>query len=105
MANWNPYRSPLAPPAPRAGLPAAQFSLAMGLLIDAAGALVGAIWLARLPALRLFLPFAAAHAVAAALIAYRARTGDRELSAGDHFFLRYGAVLMAGATALVRMLV
>jgi len=105
MADMNPYRSPLAPSQARGGLPAAGSSLAIGLVIDGAGALLGAAWLSRMPALRFFLPFAATHAVAAALIAYRTRSGERELSAGDHFFLRYGAVMMASATAAVRLFV
>jgi hypothetical protein len=36
------------------------------------------------------------------LIAYRANRHGQTISAGDHLFLRYGAILMAGATALIR---
>ncbi len=105
MADSNPYRSPLAETSPGEVGCSPQNSLAIGFLIDGAGALFGAIWLTSAPWLRLFLPFAAAHAVAGALIFYRARRNGQSLTAGDHFFLRYGAVIMAAATALLRAVI
>ena len=104
MADSNPYRSPLAYRPPGVVRCSPRISLAIGLLIDAAGALLGVIWLSNLPLLRVFLPFAAAHAVAGALITFRAGKSGQSLSSSDHFFLRYGAVLMAVATAAVRSL-
>jgi hypothetical protein len=104
MADSNPYRSPLAYRPPGAVRCSPRMSLAIGLLIDAAGALLGVIWLSNFPLLRVFLPFAAAHAVASALISFRAGKNGRTLSVGDHLFLRYGAVIMALTTAAVRSL-
>ncbi|MDZ4783601.1 MAG: hypothetical protein SGJ19_25415 [Planctomycetia bacterium] len=104
MADSNPYRSPLGYASREGAGCSPRVSLAIGLLIDGTGALLGVIWLSSAPWLRVFLPFAAAHAVAGALIAFRAGKHGQTLSAGDHFFLRYGAVIMAATTAAVRSL-
>ena len=102
MSDLNPYRAPLAETAPNATRIAAQASLAIGFLIDGAIVTACAFAISQAPWLRAFLPFAAGHAVAAALIVYRASRSGRTLKAGDHFFLRYGALMMAAATAILR---
>lgn len=104
MSQSNPYRAPLAETAPTESPYSSQASLAIGFLIDGVGVTAAALALSHAPWLRAFLPFAAAHAVAAALITYRANRNGQRLSTGDHFFLRYGAVVMAAATLLLRAL-
>lgn len=102
MSDLNPYRAPLVESASSDSRTSAQASLAIGFLVDGAGVAACAIAMTQAPWLRVFLPFAAGHAVAAALIVYRTRRNGQTLSAGDHFFLRYGAILMATATAGLR---
>lgn len=102
MNDSNPYRSPLAETGPSGVRLSVQHSLATGFVIDAAGVIVCVLWMASAPWLRLFLPFAAGHAVAAALIVFRSRGRAYPFSAGDHFFLRYGALIMSASTAMIR---
>jgi hypothetical protein len=102
MPEFNPYRSPIVRAEPSQAPCSAKASLAIGFVIDGAAAMACALGASQIPWLRAFLPFAAGHAVAAALIAFRANRNGQSLSAGDHLFLRYGAILMAGATAMIR---
>lgn len=105
MSPANSSRTPLPSDFPVEQSVSGTTSLAIGYVIDIAGVVCAAAWQHEAPWLRTFLPFAAGHAVGAALIAYRASHGGKALNVGDHFFLRFGALVMALATVLLRTIV